>query len=121
MKNKFTFPLPPTTNEAYKIAHGRMYKSDAAISWRDDVYYTSMHILPKFEKAKVRLKINLFLKHPRDIDGSLKLILDLFQYCGVYENDNQVMKLIVEKFNYKIQKFKQEFLNGFFEVEFSKL
>ena len=91
--------LPPTTNKAYKIALSRMYKSDECRTWET----VSIYDIKKQHKKLVafteplRVNIELYLKHWRDIDGSIKLILDVMQMAGVYKNDRQVMSMWVNK------------------------
>lgn len=105
MKKKsynFEFSLPPTLNNTYKISGNRMYKSQEAIDWQEVVGWEikSKHI--KLIKEEVFVGISMFLKRDRDIDSSLKLILDTLADVGVYKNDSQVISLRVEKFVDKI-------------------
>ena len=95
----FVLPLPITTNHAYATSGGRWYKTAKAKEWEDEAGW----IVKKVWKRKpiqgeVSVSMQLFLKRDRDIDGSIKSILDLFQRMGVYENDRQVISLTVDKF-----------------------
>ena len=39
----------------------------------------------------------IFVDRPRDIDGSIKIVLDLLERMRIYKNDSLVDKLIVYK------------------------
>jgi len=93
--------LPPTLNHTYIPTRKGMRKSEEAKAWQTYSGITATQTLRKNSlesdlKGKYALSITYYLKRDRDIDGSLKLLLDSLQGI-VYENDSQVVKLIVEK------------------------
>ena len=55
-------------------------------------------------KGSLSVELLLYVIHDRDIDGSIKPILDLFQRIGVYENDKNITQLTVYKFKNKEHK-----------------
>jgi Holliday junction resolvase RusA-like endonuclease len=95
----FTLPLPETTNHAYATAQGRWYKTVKQKAWENEAGYL---VMSKWDKKPLKgfigMTIDLYLKRDRDIDGSIKPILDLFQRLGIYANDRNVTELLVEKF-----------------------
>ena len=48
-------------------------------------------------KGKVDVSVNLYLLRERDIDNSLKAILDLLQEANIVVDDKQVYSLLVTK------------------------
>ncbi|OGO14249.1 MAG: hypothetical protein A2Y53_03845 [Chloroflexi bacterium RBG_16_47_49] len=98
---KFNLPLPPTTNHAYGISYGRIYKTYDCRTWEKLAFYEMQkEVLAATElpfTGNIRVKINLYLTRNRDIDGSLKLLLDLLQLRRVINNDNQITVLEVTK------------------------
>lgn len=95
----FTLPLPPTTNSSYKTTKtGGFYTTQKHKDWFVDAGWTvKLGYKGKSIKDEVVVDITLYLKKDRDIDGSIKPILDLLQRQGVYTNDSQVVELSVAK------------------------
>lgn len=92
---KFELPLPPPLNSVYKMGKGRYYKDQKARDWEEEVGYTLKQEKPL--KGPLSVDITMFLKVDRDIDSSLKLVLDVMATVGVYENDKQIEYLTVSK------------------------
>lgn len=101
--NTFILPLPETTNHGYATAGGRWYKTAKQKAWEEEagmmvrVYWGRKKPL----EGELEVSIMLWVKRDRDIDGSIKPILDLFQRMRVYENDRQIRTLTVYKFRTK--------------------
>ena len=95
----FTFPLPPTTNSSYRTTKtGGFYTTQKHKDWFTEAGWISKkEYKGKPIKDEVVVDITLYLKTDRDIDGSVKPILDLLQRQGVYVNDSQVVELSVAK------------------------
>lgn len=92
---RFTLPLPPTLNATYKTGNGKFYKDAKAKVWEKEVGWIVKQKKPL--EGVIKVEIDMYLKRDRDIDSSLKLILDTMAHCGVYNNDNQVAVLYVTK------------------------
>lgn len=92
---KFILPLPPTLNHTYKMGRGKYYKDQKAVNWEEEVGWVVRQKKPLLGPLKVQ--IYMFLNRDRDIDSSLKLVLDTMAKVGVYNNDNQIVFLNVEK------------------------
>lgn len=92
---KFEFPLPPTLNQCYRI----QYKKRAAKDWEHE----AGQIVMVNRRGKSTLTcdlevfVTMYLKRDRDIDSSLKLLLDVFEEMGVYKNDKQIKAIHVYK------------------------
>lgn len=95
-----------------------MYMTSKGQERKRDYFYESkgqankQGLKPSIKDIEVSLILFLKDKRIKDIDGSVKLILDSLQ--GVlYENDNQIIKLTIEK--------KYDAKNPRAEVEFAIL
>lgn len=84
-------PLPPSDNSCYGH-HGKFrFMFKIAKDWKENAHKTAK----KQYKGKITTedvvirKIIFYLKHWRDIQGSLKLLFDVMEGV-VYENDRQV-------------------------------
>lgn len=75
-----------------------MYKDRNVVAWEQEAGWI---IKTKWREApltgNVRVQIGLFYKFDRDIDSSLKLVLDVMAKCGVYVDDRQITSLFVTK------------------------
>lgn len=75
-----------------------MYKTREAKAWEDEVGYIILGTAKRTRfTGTVEVNVMMRLVRNRDIDSSLKLLLDVMQTMEVYENDSQIMKLTVEK------------------------
>lgn len=96
MEATATLHLPPTLNHSYGIANNRIYKTNEAKDWQEAVSWMFKNT-PKFS-GQVAVEIRMYLKYDRDIDSSLKLILDTLQTMEVYPNDKKIAELHVYKY-----------------------
>jgi Holliday junction resolvase RusA-like endonuclease len=97
-----TLPLPPTLNHSYGYRsmgrHVSMYKKPEAKQWQRQaalLIQASRHQKTP-TKSIVTIKIHMYYKFNRDIDSSLKLLFDTMEGI-VYENDRQIISLLVFK------------------------
>jgi len=107
MDINFKLDLPPPLNACYRPTmrggHYSIYKSKEAKEWQEYCGLTvNKYLLDhKLEvdldkKDKFALEVDLYLKRDRDIDSSLKLLLDALE-GQIYVNDKQVTELKVKK------------------------
>jgi Holliday junction resolvase RusA-like endonuclease len=104
MKNRFDIclPLPPPLNSLYRHHGHIVYMTREGKEWKDNAKW---ELIEEIEKQKVKpttnktvkMSIKLYLKRDRDIDGSLKILLDSLQGF-LFINDSQVKYLEIEKF-----------------------
>ena len=102
-----TLPWPPSVNH-YWIRKGKGYCiSPKGIKFRREVYYLSREA-----KININSKNRLFIeidafppdKRKRDLDNLLKSLLDALQYANVYEDDNQIDKILITRKNEYLNK-----------------
>ena len=93
-------PWPPTVNHYWMRAGNRCYIGAKGIEFRKEVLHICNTAKFKFE-PEVRLAVEIQAFPPdrrrRDIDNILKATLDALQHAGVYEDDNQIDKLSVDR------------------------
>ena len=98
-------PWPPTANKYWRNVCGRMVLSREGRRYREAVdgliwqlTCESGHAV-SFGSADLELEIDA---HPpdnrrRDLDNLLKPILDALQYAEVFEDDSQIVKILIRK------------------------
>jgi crossover junction endodeoxyribonuclease RusA len=96
---KLELPWPPSLNAYWRICQGRLIVSSQARAYRQKVCYLAFKIRRAFWDKKVFLHIEAYPpdKRCRDIDNLLKITLDALQEARVYENDNQVCRILLER------------------------
>ena len=102
---KFELTLPPTLNHSYGVTNHRggrsyMYKRSDAKAWQREARLDIYQQLGKVETITdpVKIVMELYLKHNRDIDSSHKLLLDTLEYAQIIKNDKQIIDLHTKKF-----------------------
>lgn len=101
---ELTLPYCPTVNH-YWLAKGKLrFLSLAAKEYRAAVHYiarlaaTSCNLqIPFTGRLSVQIQVFPPDKRKRDIDNLLKASLDALAHAGIYEDDNQIDKLIIER------------------------
>ena len=101
---KFVLDLPPSINQTYAVSNrtgkSKFYKRRIVQNWEYTAGYQIKHQW-KGKRitflGKVKIEINLFHQRGRDIDASIKVILDLLQHMRIYQNDSQAVSLLVTK------------------------
>lgn len=105
-------PYPPSINSYYgRTGSGRVYIKDKGRDYRNfvvDNFNTSETL-----DSKLQVEISLFPpdKRKRDLDNTLKCLLDSLTHAHIYEDDSQIDTLIVRR--------KEVVKNGSCEVSFS--
>lgn len=96
---KFTIPLPPPLNATYKYGKGKYYKVKEVRDWEEEAGWEIKRQVKKSKPLTENIYVCLamFLKRDRDIDSSIKTVLDLLQSLRIYSNDSQVTFLNVRK------------------------
>ena len=93
-------PLPPSVNHYWLQSGGRRYLSTAGRQYKIDV--AECVIDQKVPKLGIsRLKVLIYL-HPRDkrkidLDNRLKACLDALQDAGVFDDDEQIDHLTIQR------------------------
>lgn len=90
---KVTLPYPPSANRYWKIGNNRVYVSDEARSYKQDVCFRLIANRLTTATGDVALTVRLFRPQKSgDLDNRLKVLLDAMQGV-VYETDKQVTEI----------------------------
>jgi crossover junction endodeoxyribonuclease RusA len=93
-------PLPPSVNH-YWGQHGhRRYVSKAGVAFKAQVSdYVVEYRVPKLGIARLAMTVVLFPKDRRkqDIDNRIKALWDALADAGVFDNDEQIDTLFIER------------------------
>lgn len=98
-----TLPYPPSANTAWRASKSfyknKIYLNPKVVKFRKRVQEILM--LERFPKMSGPIFLELYLYMPdkrrRDIDNPIKAVLDALEHGGLFENDSQVSKLLVQK------------------------
>jgi crossover junction endodeoxyribonuclease RusA len=93
-------PLPPSVNH-YWGQHGhRRFVSKAGVAFKEKVTeYVIDYRVPKLGTARLAMTVVLFPKDRRkqDIDNRIKALWDALADSGVFDNDEQIDTLFIER------------------------
>ena len=100
-KMHIDLPYPPSANRYVRHAKGRHFRSAATEAYRTHVIAAIFGQYRRPPKLKGRLAVEIDLTMPdrkrRDIDNTLKVLLDALENAGAYENDEQIDLLTVRR------------------------
>ena len=95
----FALPWPPSVNTYYRNVNGRMLISKRGREYRAEV--AAELAVSGATQALGRLEVEIQLSMPdkrrRDLDNTLKALLDALQHGGAYEDDSQIDRLTVQR------------------------
>lgn len=93
-------PLPPSVNHYWGTHGHRRYVSKAGVEFKEQVQdYVMEYRVPKLGAARLEMKVVLHPKNKRkqDIDNRIKALWDALADAGVFDNDEQIDILLVER------------------------
>ena len=93
-------PLPPSVNSYRTIFRGRMGISKAGREFKAQVSdYVIEYRVPKLGKARLEMKVVIFPRDRRkqDIDNRIKALWDALGDAGVFDDDEQIDVLMIER------------------------
>lgn len=93
-------PLPPSVNSYRTIFRGRMGISKAGREFKAQVSdYVVEYRVPKLGKARLEMKVIIYPRDRRkqDIDNRIKALWDALGDAGVFDDDEQIDTLIIER------------------------
>lgn len=97
MSVELVLPYPPSVNHYWVLGHGRLRVSDNGIAYRGSVAQRCGDV----RLGKARLSVDISVHPPdrrrRDLDNTLKALLDALAASEVYENDEQIDRLYVRR------------------------
>ena len=99
MTQEFELPWPPSVNHYYRHVGPRVLISRDGRRYRERVVSMFRHQAVEKLTGPVELFIELYPPdyRRRDVDNSLKCLLDTFTHAGLYDDDSQISKLTVIK------------------------
>jgi crossover junction endodeoxyribonuclease RusA len=93
-------PLPPSVNSYRTIFRGKMGISKAGRDFKVKVSdYVAEYRVPKLGDARLEMKVTLFPRDRRkqDIDNRIKALWDALADAGVFNDDEQIDILHVDR------------------------
>ena len=93
-------PLPPSVNSYRTIFHNRMGISKAGREFKAQVSdYVNEYRVPKLGAARLEMKVVLYPRDKRkqDIDNRIKALWDALGDAGVFDDDEQIDILLIER------------------------
>ena len=107
---KFTIPYPPSANRIWRAVDGRVILSAegrdyrrrviaALIDQRDAVGFVPGLSVPASFDWWITIELDAYMpdRRRRDIDNLAKATLDALQHAGVYPNDNQIVRCVINR------------------------
>jgi len=94
---RFTLPLPPSTNNLWRVGRGRVYPSPAYVTGKraaDSAAAVQQLDAASFRQCEIR--IVLPQRCTGDIDNYVKPVLDWMQHYGLVTDDAECCRLFVE-------------------------
>jgi crossover junction endodeoxyribonuclease RusA len=93
-------PLPPSVNSYRTIFRNRMNISAAGRKYKAEVSdYVNEYRVPKLGNARLEMKVVIYPRDRRkqDIDNRIKALWDALGDAGVFDDDEQIDVLIIER------------------------
>jgi crossover junction endodeoxyribonuclease RusA len=93
-------PLPPSVNSYRTIFRGRMGISKAGREFKEQVQdYVVEYRVPKLGSARLEMKVVIYPRDRRkqDIDNRIKALWDALGDAGVFDDDEQIDVLMIER------------------------
>lgn len=95
-----SLPLPPSVNSYRTIFRGRMGISKAGREFKAKVSdYVAEYRVPKLGTERIEMKVVLYPRDKRkqDIDNRIKALWDALTDAGVFDDDEQIDILHIER------------------------
>ena len=98
---EFELPFPPSVNHYYRRVGPRTLISREGRRFRERVctHLAASGVRPMAGALRVEIEVYPPDRRRRDIDNSMKALLDALQHGGLYRDDSQIAKLQIERRN----------------------
>lgn len=95
----YYLPFPPSANVYWRMdkRFGRMYPSAKAKKYRKEIQKQMRSVAFGSVRLQVSMMLHAPTKRKYDIDNRIKVLLDALEFAGVFNDDEQVDKLVVER------------------------
>lgn len=95
----FEFPYPPSVNHYWGQSGKRRFITKRGMEFREKVSDVVADLKLQTISSEVHVFVRLFPpdKRRRDVDNPSKALLDAMEHAGVYEDDCQISKLVLER------------------------
>ena len=93
-------PLPPSVNHYWGVHGHRRFVSKAGKEFKLQVQdYVIDNCVPKMGEKRLQMQVTLYPRDRRkqDIDNRIKALWDALAEAGVFDNDEQIDILIVQR------------------------
>lgn len=96
---KTTLPWPPSANRYWRYWNGRIIINREARDYKKHVQYLSCLWPVKRIHGRIDLKLDIHPpdKRKRDLDNLLKITIDALESTGIFEDDSQIDRILVER------------------------
>lgn len=94
-------PWPPSMNRMWRSVRGRNILSKEGREYRENGLHVVSAQSPCRWPAEARLSVSITVYPPdrrrRDLDNMMKAPLDLLTHAGVYADDSQIDRLLIQR------------------------
>lgn len=97
---ELTLPYPPSINHYWRHVGPRVLISRQGRTFREEVRLLLAAARLTAMAGPLILSVDIYPpdNRRRDIDNLQKALLDSLQHGGIYEDDSQIVKLVLEKY-----------------------
>lgn len=96
-----TLPYPPSANRYWRNYRGMTVKSDQARQYQEQAGWIAKSQGVQPLTGDIAVRIDVYRPAQRgDLDNSIKVLLDSLNGIA-YQDDNQIVKIIAQRFNDK--------------------
>lgn len=94
-----TLPWPPSVNHYWRTWRGRMLISRKGRAYREQVGAILQAAGVRTQSGSLAVHVELYPpdKRKRDVDNTFKAIGDSLQHGGAFQDDSQIVWLLLEK------------------------
>jgi crossover junction endodeoxyribonuclease RusA len=94
---RIKLPYPPSINHYWRHNRGRHHISKEGLAYRRQVMWLYKGEPEHTGRLSVAIDVHPPDKRRRDLDNTLKVVLDSLEKAGAYKDDSQIDKLLVTR------------------------